>query len=112
MSAIEAARRIRLCEVDELADGEAMQVTPDDHAALAVFRVGSDFYCTQDKCTHAGASLGAEGSLDGHVVQCSWHEGRFDVRTGQVCAPPCQIALRTYPVVIEAGTVYAEVNEQ
>lgn len=112
MAAIEATRRIRLCGVDELEDGEALQVTPADHAALAVFRVGPDYFCTQDKCTHAGASLGAEGSLEGHVVQCSWHEGRFDVRTGEVCGPPCQVALRTYPVLIEAGTVYAEVDQQ
>jgi nitrite reductase/ring-hydroxylating ferredoxin subunit len=73
---------------------------------IAVFRVGDEYFCTQDACTHAGASLGDEGTLEGHIVECSWHEGRFDVRTGAVCAAPPDCGLKTYPVSVDDGVVY------
>jgi p-cumate 2,3-dioxygenase ferredoxin subunit len=34
------------------------------------------------------ASLGDEGALDGYVIQCTWHDGKYDIRTGKVLAPP------------------------
>jgi nitrite reductase/ring-hydroxylating ferredoxin subunit len=74
--------------------------------ALAVYHVAGQFYVTADACTHLQGSLGEEGSLDGHVVECSWHNGRFDIRTGQVLAPPCTAPLKTYPVSVREGAVY------
>jgi p-cumate 2,3-dioxygenase ferredoxin component len=102
-------RRVRLCSADDVEPGGAMQVVPEGLPPVAVFRVGDAFYCTQDKCTHAGASLGDEGSLEGYVVECAWHEGRFDVRTGAVCARPPEQALQTYAVVVEDGAVFIDV---
>ena len=38
-------------------------------------------------------------------LECGWHYGAFDVRTGEPTASPCEVALRAYPVVIDAGKV-------
>ena len=47
--------------------------------------------------------------LEGHVIQCTWHNGKFDIRTGGVLGPPCPASLRTYPVIVRDGDVYIEV---
>ena len=97
--------KIRLCAADEVDSGAMLQVNVDGLPRLVVYRVGSEYYCTQDLCTHGASSLGDEGDLEGYIVECTWHNGKFDIRTGEPCALPCTEALRTFPVVLEGGEV-------
>jgi p-cumate 2,3-dioxygenase ferredoxin subunit len=107
----EAKSRVRLCAVDDIEPGEMLQVTSPGLPPLAVYRVNDEeFYCTQDMCTHGHASLSDEGDLEGYIVECSWHEGKFDVRSGQPCALPCTEALKTYAVVVADGDVLIDVD--
>jgi nitrite reductase/ring-hydroxylating ferredoxin subunit len=99
---------IRVCGVDEVTEKEGLQVTFEDRSALAVFRIGDEFFVIDDQCTHSGASLGAEGWVEGYTVECAWHSGRFDLRTGAVMAPPCPKPVRSYKVTIADGAVYIE----
>jgi nitrite reductase/ring-hydroxylating ferredoxin subunit len=101
------AIRIRLCTTAELAPGEVRKVEIGDRA-LAVYNVDGTFYVTDDACTHGPGSL-SEGLLDGDVIECNFHQGRFNVRTGEVVAPPCMIPIRTYTAVVEDGVVYVEI---
>lgn len=106
----EAKTRVRLCAVDDVETGAMLQASAPGFPALAVYRVGEqEFYCTQDLCTHGNASLSDEGDLQGYIVECSWHEGKFDIRSGQPCKLPCTEALKTFPVTIEDGSVFIEV---
>ncbi|HKT73194.1 MAG TPA: non-heme iron oxygenase ferredoxin subunit [Steroidobacteraceae bacterium] len=103
----ESATRVRLCAVDDIEPGEMLQVALAGLPPLAVYRVGDEeFFCTQDMCTHGNASLAGEGDLEGYIVECSWHEGKFDIRTGQPCALPCTEPLKTFPVAVEDGEVF------
>ena len=102
----DAASRIDLCATDDVAPGEVLKVEVAE-LSLAVFNVEGAFYVTDDACTHGPGSL-SEGYLDGHVIECDFHNGAFDVRTGEVVAPPCMIPLKTYTVVIEGGRVLIE----
>jgi nitrite reductase/ring-hydroxylating ferredoxin subunit len=43
------------------------------------------------------------------VVECNFHGGQFNIRTGEVVSPPCMIPQRVYPVSIENGKVVIEV---
>lgn len=99
--------RIRLCSTDDVDFGCALQVESGD-MTLAVFNVGGVFYVTDDQCTHGPGSL-SEGVVEGHTVECDFHNGVFDLRTGAVLAPPCMIPLRTYKVVVENDDVMIEV---
>jgi nitrite reductase/ring-hydroxylating ferredoxin subunit len=105
----EAKTRVRLCAVDDVETGAMLQVSAPGLPSLAVYRVGEEFYCTQDLCTHGSASLSDEGDLQGYIVECSWHEGKFDIRSGQPCALPCTEALKTFPVTVDGGSVFIEV---
>lgn len=98
--------RIDLCATDEIELGAVIKVDTGD-LSLAVYNVDGEFFVTDDLCTHGPGSL-SEGYLDGHVVECDFHNGAFDVRTGEVVAPPCMIPLKTYKVLVENGRVTIE----
>jgi nitrite reductase/ring-hydroxylating ferredoxin subunit len=102
----------RVCAVADVADSSHMRVDIPGIGAVAVYNVESQFYVTDDACTHLQASLGDEGFLEGHVVQCTWHNGKFDIRTGEVLGPPCPSPLRTYPVTVKDGAIFVSAEEE
>ena len=99
--------RIRLCSTDDVDWDDSIRIETDD-LVLAVFNVNGTFYVTDDLCTHGPGSL-SDGYLEGHEVECDFHNGKFDVRTGEVTAPPCMIPIRTYKVVVESNEVMIEI---
>lgn len=101
----ESPKPTRLCSTDDVEPGSAILVEIDD-LELAVYNVDGEFYVTDDRCTHGPGSL-SEGYLDGCVIECDFHNGAFDIRTGEVVAPPCMVPLKTYEVVVEDGEVKA-----
>lgn len=100
---------VRLCSLAEI-DGPMRQVVVPGREPLAVFRIDGAYYVTDDTCTHAKASLSDEGNLDGHTIECGWHMGRFDVRTGKALALPCSEPLRIYAVTIVGDALFADVG--
>jgi nitrite reductase/ring-hydroxylating ferredoxin subunit len=102
-----AATRIRLCTTDDVAVGEVRRVETAG-LVLAVYNVDGAFYVTDDHCTHGPGSL-SEGFLECDVIECNFHQGKFNVRTGEVVAPPCMVPVKTYKAVVEDEVVYIEV---
>ncbi len=98
---------LELIGTDEIEPGAAAQVEAGG-LTLAVFRVGDEFYVTDDQCTH-GPGLLHEGCLTGYEIECDFHQGTFDIRTGEVIEPPCTIPVRVYPVTVRDGRVLIEV---
>jgi nitrite reductase/ring-hydroxylating ferredoxin subunit len=99
--------RVKLCKTDEVAPGTAIKVETGD-LVVAVFNLDGAFYVTDDHCTHGPGSL-CEGYIDGDIVECNFHNGQFNIRTGEVVSPPPMVPVRTYPTVVEDGEVYIEV---
>jgi nitrite reductase/ring-hydroxylating ferredoxin subunit len=102
-----ASNLIRLCGVDDLLEGDAMKVEIGD-GAYAVYNVAGAFFVTDDMCTHGPGSLG-EGELYGDIIECNFHGGQFNVRTGEVVGPPCMERVKTYKVCVESDAVFIEV---
>src|SRR5262245_45562310 len=101
-------KRIELCHVADVASGCALRVEAEG-LVLAVVNVCGQFFVTDDACTHGPGTL-SEGILEDDVVECNFHGGRFNVRTGEVVEPPCMVPVKTYAVVIERGRVYVELS--
>ena len=99
--------QVELCSTDDVAEGTALKVEHGD-LALAVFNVEGQFYVMNDACTH-GPGLMSEGYIEGDVVECNFHQGQFNIRTGEVVAPPCLIPQKVYPVTIENGKILIDV---
>ena len=103
------ATRIDLCDVADVAPGNALKVEAQG-LALAVFNVDGEFYVTDDACTHGPGSL-SEGYIEGDVVECNFHNGQFNIKTGEVVSPPCMIPVKTYRAVVENGRVLIETED-
>jgi nitrite reductase/ring-hydroxylating ferredoxin subunit len=97
---------VKVCAQSEIAP-ETVKAYEVGDLRLAVYNIGGQFYVTDDECTHAAASL-ADGMLEGDVIECCVHFGAFHVPTGAVKAPPCEIPLRTYKVVLQGGDIYID----
>ena len=100
-------KRIELCSTDEVAPGSALKVESGD-LTLAVFNVGGEFFVTDDLCTHGPGSL-SEGYIEDDVAECNFHNGQFNIRTGEVVSPPCMVPIKTYPALVVDGKVTIEV---
>ncbi len=98
--------RIDLCSTADVAPGNAIRVETGD-LSLAVYNLDGEFYVTDDLCTHGPGSL-AEGYIDGDVVECNFHNGQFNIKTGEVVAPPCMIPIKTYKTTVEGDRVFIE----
>ncbi|MFJ2633804.1 bifunctional 3-phenylpropionate/cinnamic acid dioxygenase ferredoxin subunit [Streptomyces sp. NPDC087422] len=100
---------IRACSVDELDDGDALQMPTVP--PVAVFRADGEFFALNDTCTHGKSSL-ADGYVDGDQVECAWHFAKFDLRTGSVLSPPASLPLCTYQVKLDGDDVMVEIPER
>ena len=101
-------QRIELCSTDEVAPGTALKVEVENgDLTLAVFNIEGQFYVTDDLCTHGPGSL-SEGYIEDDIVECNFHNGQFNIRTGEVVLPPCMVPVKTYPVTVVDGKVTIE----
>jgi nitrite reductase/ring-hydroxylating ferredoxin subunit len=100
--------RIDLCSTADIAPGSAIKVETGD-LSLAVYNVDGEFFCTDDLCTHGPGSL-SEGYIDGDVVECNFHNGQFNIKTGEVVSPPCMIPIKTYKTVVQGDRVFIETD--
>jgi nitrite reductase/ring-hydroxylating ferredoxin subunit len=100
-------KRIELCGTTDVTPGAALKVEIAD-LTLAVFNVGGAFFVTDDPCTHGPGSL-SEGTIEDDIVECNFHNGQFNIRTGEVVSPPCMVPIRTYPALVVDDKVTIEV---
>lgn len=98
--------RIDLCGTAEVAPGNALKVETAG-LALAVFNLDGEFHVIDDNCTHGPGSL-SEGFIEGDVIECPFHNGQFNIKTGAVVSPPCMVPIKTYKTVVENGRVLIE----
>lgn len=75
---------------------------------FAVYNVDGEFFVTDDMCTHGPGSL-SDGYLEDDVIECNFHGGQFNVRTGDAVGPPCMVPVKTYKAHLEDGFVFVEV---
>jgi nitrite reductase/ring-hydroxylating ferredoxin subunit len=99
--------RLDLCGTADVAPGSAIKIETAG-LVLAVYNVDGEFFVTDDACTHGPGSL-SEGFLEGYVIECNFHQGLFDVRTGDVVQPPCMIPVKTYKASVEDGRIYLDI---
>jgi nitrite reductase/ring-hydroxylating ferredoxin subunit len=100
--------RIRIAAVNDLEPGSVAAYAVAGRK-IAVAFVDGGYYAFDDTCSHAEASL-AEGRLDGFEIECPHHGARFDVRDGRFLTLPAVAPVRSYPVTVEQGGVFVEIE--
>jgi len=88
--------------------GEGVRV--DASPPIAVFHTeDGEVFAIDDTCSHQDASL-ADGWVEGCEVECPLHASRFDLRTGQVDAPPAKKPIRTHRVDVIDGVIHVALS--
>ena len=101
---------IGICPVDALGRGDVMRY---DHggATYVVYRTSGDEYFASDGyCTHQQTHL-ADGLLDGYLIECPKHNGRFDLRDGSPQRRPVRQPLRMYQVRVDQDRIWVKLPE-
>lgn len=93
---------------DVLASGELVDGTPVvvevERVPVLLVRHGETIRAVDAWCPHAGGPL-ADGTFDGDVVECPWHQSRFCLVDGKALQGPAATPLRTFDVREEAGRI-------
>ncbi len=110
----------------EFEPGERRLVETDAGIPIGVFNVEGTYHALLNRCLHQNGPL-CEGGIerevvgewdgpgervreqygDSYVVKCPWHGWEYDVETGTVLHDE-SLAVPTFDVVVEDGTVYVE----
>jgi naphthalene 1,2-dioxygenase system ferredoxin subunit len=93
----------------EVAEGQVIRIRVAGVEPIAVLQVEGVIFATQDGCSHAKASL-SQGWVEGHELCCPVHDGRFDVRDGRPLCFPATDPIRTFPVKVIEGVVFADLR--
>jgi nitrite reductase/ring-hydroxylating ferredoxin subunit len=75
-----------MLDLAELPEGSMRRVTVGELDVLLV-NTERGLFATDDRCPHMSAPLSI-GELDGCIVQCPLHEGRFDLASGDTAQMP------------------------
>lgn len=94
---------VDVAPVNDLPPGGSRVVDADD-VMIAVFNLGGEYYAIEDVCTHDGGELGS-GAVEGDEIVCPRHGARFNIKTGEVTAPPAYEAVAIFPVRVQDGMV-------
>lgn len=73
-------------------------------AAILLVNLDGEFYAIEDVCTHDGSEISSGCLIEGSM-ECPRHGARFDVKSGEVTAPPAYEPVDTFPVRVEGGIV-------
>ena len=95
---------IEVADHDAVKAGEVIGVKAGN-LDVALYNVDGQIYATHNVCTHANALL-SNGWLDGDIIECPLHGGRFEVKTGKGLGPPIVCDLTILPVRIEGNKIH------
>jgi nitrite reductase (NADH) small subunit len=100
----------RACRVDEIPVLGA-RVVKRAEGNIAVFRNAEDeVFALHDKCPHKGGPL-SQGIVHGRKVACPLHNWNIQLDDGCAVAPD-QGCTKSYPVKVEAGEVFLQIQSQ
>jgi nitrite reductase/ring-hydroxylating ferredoxin subunit len=97
---------LRLCSIDEVREGAPLRCETGG-IAYAVFQLGDAHFVIADQCTHGPGYL-SEGYEEDGQVECPFHSGKFDIRTGCPTAAPCTEPVSTWAVRVEDAGIWIQ----
>jgi nitrite reductase/ring-hydroxylating ferredoxin subunit len=97
-----------VARLDDLAAGRLTRVDVNG-SPIVLARVGDTVYARGDTCAHQGGPL-SEGRLTGTRLACPWHGWMYDLRTGECVLPGRGARVPQYPVRVDGGDVFVDVE--
>jgi 3-phenylpropionate/trans-cinnamate dioxygenase ferredoxin subunit len=77
---------------------------------IVVAHTTEGFYAVIDECTHDMAPI-STGQIAGNEIICPRHHARFDLKTGEVTAPPAIVPIDTLELKIDGDDILVLIDE-
>jgi glycine betaine catabolism B len=90
---------VKVADTKDIQPSQMKEVQVDGEN-ICVVNVEGKYYAIGSICTYEGGPL-ADGTLEGHEVECPWHGSKFDIRTGKQTRPPAMTPEPNYEVKVE-----------
>src|SRR5438105_291013 len=90
-------------DANDFPNGEPRAALAEDTPVL-LLRHGDGIHAIHNRCSHRGCLL-SDGEVEGHVVTCSCHGSRFDVRDGSILRGPATAAQPAFETRESEGKV-------
>jgi 3-phenylpropionate/trans-cinnamate dioxygenase ferredoxin subunit len=89
----------------------AVKIVTEGWVSVGVYNCGGELFALEDRCSHDDGPL-CEGDWEPDLcrVICPRHGSSFDLRTGRALTLPAFEPVATYPVTVEDGMVFVEVD--
>ncbi len=94
---------VPVATTSEVGPGQRMLLNVGD-LSLAVFNIAGEYFAIADICSHDAGPVG-EGEVEGQVIECPRHGGRFDLRSGKAIQLPAVEDIPAYPVRVEGDQI-------
>ena len=77
--------------------------------SILLIKSAGQIYTLSNKCAHMGCGL-VGGTLKDHTLQCSCHDWKYDIRTGEFLDAK-EIRIPTYQWRLENGRIFINIEE-
>ncbi len=103
------ANWIKVCGADDVEEEDLIRFDHDGCTYAIYCSPDSKYFATAGLCTHEQVHL-AEGLVMDDTIECPKHNGVFNYKTGEALVAPVCVDLKTYPVKVENGIVFIQVE--
>ena len=100
---------VRVAKTSDLPDPGKQLLEVEDRIVV-LMKVGGQFFCLDDICTHDGGPL-SDGKLEDHTIACPRHGAKFDIRSGKALTMPATEDTVSHEVQVRDGEVWVRINE-
>jgi 3-phenylpropionate/trans-cinnamate dioxygenase ferredoxin subunit len=103
---------VEVGRIEDVPPGHAARVEIDD-VPVAIFNLDGEFFCLDDTCSHAEASL-SDGDLDTSrcAIECPLHGSAFSLRTGDPLSLPAVEPVRVHQVDTTDGVIRISLSDE
>ena len=98
----------KVCNINIAPSSGSLKAFDLGRIEVLVANVNGKLYCTAARCPHAGGAPLAEGTLQGVILTCPWHEAQFRVTDGQLLRGPAKDNLLTYKSLVRDEQLFIE----
>lgn len=93
-------KKVRVCNINDIRDGEARGFEIDDTPILIVKQNGK-VYAFEDVCSHQHMPISENYDLEEGKLICMWHGAEFELETGKNLSLPAPAPIKKFDVEID-----------
>lgn len=97
---------ISIAKINEIPLGGHKAITING-TPVVLFNLEGEYYAIENRCTHQDFPL-SEGCIIDNEITCPLHGAKFNIKTGEVTAPPAFMDVQTFAVRIEQENIQVE----